>query len=115
MIDDIGNDCLVSVDGTDMRTYEPRRFSKKWYSHKFHGPGLRYEIAVAIRTGLIVAVNGPYPCGSFPDAKIFKNGLQHRLGRFERIEGDKGYAELAPAYAKTPKWVVDESKKELQN
>ena len=37
------------------------------------------------------------------------------MGLHERIEGDKCYAELAPAYAKTPKWIVDESKKDLQN
>lgn len=36
-----------------MRIFEPKPL-KKWVSHKFKGPGLRYEIS---------AGNGPFPCG----------------------------------------------------
>jgi hypothetical protein len=50
----IGNECLVSVDGTDFQINEPTPFSKGYYSHKFNGPGLRYEIALNIMTGDIV-------------------------------------------------------------
>ena len=46
-----GKTCLITVDGIDFRINEPKPFSKKWYSHKFHGPGLRYEIGVCIQTG----------------------------------------------------------------
>ena len=53
-INDIGNDCLVSVDGTD--------FALAWGSnqrrlscYKLKGkPGLQYEVAVCLRTSDIV-------------------------------------------------------------
>lgn len=52
---DRGNDCLVSVDGTDFRCKGRRlpdgRINKSWYSYKFDGPGLRYEVGLCILTG----------------------------------------------------------------
>jgi hypothetical protein len=60
-------------------------------SHKFHGPGLKYEIGLNITTGDIVWVNGPFPCGAWPDMKIFKNDLVLELDENERVEADKGY------------------------
>jgi hypothetical protein len=41
----------VIVDGTDFRINEPTDFSTKWFSHKFKGPGLRYEVAISIKGG----------------------------------------------------------------
>ena len=35
---DIGNVCLVSVDGTDFEIYQLSPFWTGWYSHKFKGP-----------------------------------------------------------------------------
>lgn len=68
---DKGKTCKVTVDGTDCQIFEPRPFSKQWYSHKFKKAGVRYEVAVCIQTGWIVWINGPYPCGAWPDIKIF--------------------------------------------
>ena len=53
--------CFASLDGTDCRVREPSPFGPKWFSHKFKGPGLRYEVAVSIRKGHIVWVNGTFP------------------------------------------------------
>jgi len=51
----LGNWSLVTVDGTDdCPIQEPHPFSTQWYSHKFKGPGLHYELAVCILTGYIV-------------------------------------------------------------
>ena len=76
----------VTVDGTDCQIEEPKRedgekgIDPKWYSHKFKGAGLRYEIAVAAYASHIVWVNGPFPCGSFSDLKIYKEmGLAQKL------------------------------------
>lgn len=88
---DRGKTCKVTVDGSDFRICEPHPFSNKWYSHKYKGPGLRYEIAVNIQTGDIVWTNGPFPCGRYPDVKIFKQGLMLRLDPDELVEADKGY------------------------
>ena len=76
----------ISVDGTDCPIQEPKRedgekgVDKKWYSHKFKGSGLRYELGVATHSSDIVWVNGPFPCGAFSDLKIYKEmGLSEKL------------------------------------
>lgn len=83
---------FVSVDGTDFRIEEPRPFSPDWYSHKFHGAGLRYEVCVSISTGFISWANGPFPCGLFPDIKIFNYSLSQKLDFGEQVLADGGYS-----------------------
>lgn len=100
--DDIDNDCLVSIDGTDFKIQEPQHWSPAWYSHKFKGPGVRYEVALAIRTGHMVWINGPFPCGDYSDTTIFRLGLAKYLDIGERVEADKGYRADDPSLAKTP-------------
>ena len=63
-----------------------KSISEIWYSHKFNGPGLRYEIGVCIISGDIVWVNRPFPCGMFSDYMIFKMGIRHYLKDNERLE-----------------------------
>lgn len=79
------------MDGTDFKIHEPKPFNKKWYSHKFKAAGLRYEIGICIRTGKIVWIHGPFPCGDWPDLKIFRSRLKLELGDDEQVEADKGY------------------------
>ena len=81
----------MSVDGTDFRIPEQTPFWKGWWSHKFNGPALRYEVAICIQTGDIVWVYGPFPAGAWPDIKIFRLGLKHELEPKEKVEADKGY------------------------
>lgn len=90
-MNDEGNICLVSVDGTDFRILNWKPFWTGWYSHKFHGPGVRYEVAVCILTGHIVWINGPFPCGRYADITIFRRDLIHELEDNEKVEADKGY------------------------
>jgi hypothetical protein len=45
---DKSNDCLTTVDGTDFRI---PAWGRKFYSHKFKGSGLRYEVALSILGG----------------------------------------------------------------
>lgn len=100
---------MTSSDGVDFEIVEPwpynRHISKRWYSHKFKGPGIRYEIGLAIQTGDIVKIAGPYPCGDWPDIKIFKLETVPELDKNERVEADAGYASLDPEYTKTPEGV----------
>lgn len=82
----------MSVDGTDFKIQEPSPFSPSWFSHKFKGPGLRYEIGLNIRTGDIVWANGPFPCGTYPDRKIARDkGLEKSLDEGEKYVADGGY------------------------
>lgn len=83
---------MLSVDGTDCRIFEPTPFSKKWFSHKFKGPGLRYEVGLAIQTGEIAWIHGPFPCGAHNDLSIFRLGLKKCLLPGERVEADAIYA-----------------------
>lgn len=66
-------------------------FSERWYSHKHHGPGLRYEVGVCIQTGDMCWINGPYAPGVWNDVMIFQDKLKKKLCRGERVEADGGY------------------------
>lgn len=83
----------ASVDGTDCPINEPRPFNRKWFSHKFHGPGVRYEIALSAESARIVWVNGPFECGSNPDNKIFVGTMKKKLAAREKVIADKGYTD----------------------
>ena len=75
----------ITVDGTDFRIQEPVPFDTGWFSHKFKGPGVRYEVGIAIQTGWIVWVNGPFMCGNWPDLRIARDSLHAEL------EAGEGY------------------------
>jgi hypothetical protein len=102
-----GATALVTVDGTDCMIREPEPFDKKWFSHKFNGPGLRYEIAVAIYTGWIVWVHGPFPAGEWTDARIVRDALVGYLCSDEQFVADSGYrgcdGALTPTGLSTPR------------
>ena len=85
----------MSVDGTDFLIFEPSPFWTGWYSHKFNGPALRYEIAICIQTGQIVWVHGPFPAGAWSDISIFRHALKKLLEKGERVEADNGYGDEA--------------------
>ena len=68
---DIGNNCLLSVDGTNCWIQKKGR---KWSSHKFaKKAGVCYEVAVPIQSGDICWINGPFPCGDYADIMVFRN------------------------------------------
>lgn len=86
-----GQTCFCSLDGIDFKINEPVPFSAKWYSHKFKGPGLRYEIGLNIKTGDIVWKFGGYPCGDFPDLKLARQSFVCSLMANEKTVADRGY------------------------
>eukprot|EP00977_Amphora_coffeiformis_P003568 scaffold697_cov104-Amphora_coffeaeformis.AAC.2 len=89
---DNGSLCKISVDGTNFQIQEPTPFNRKWFSEKYNGPALRYEIGICIQTGWIVWVNGPFPGGSWPDQRIAKEFLFHNLQNGEEVLADRGYS-----------------------
>ena len=99
-IGDVGNDCMLSVDGTDFRV--AKSYEKPLYSYKFKKSGLRYEVALCIKTGDICWTAGPYLPGIWNDNMIFNNGLVYQLEAGERCETDDGYRGSAPVYVKLP-------------
>jgi hypothetical protein len=91
LTDDNNRFSTVTVHGTDFRINEPTDFSTKWFSHKFKGPGLRYEVAISIMGGGIVHIQGPNPCGKWPDIKNFRECLIYKLREGGKVEADNGY------------------------
>jgi hypothetical protein len=91
---DMGNDCLITVDGTDFQIPQ-KGLPKKgnvFASHKFAGKlALRYELGVSILGGDLVWIQGPYPAGKYTDIEIFNKVLRHYLEPGERVEADDGY------------------------
>jgi hypothetical protein len=68
------NDCLISVDGTDVRIPQqgPAIPGNPFSLLKSKGKcGLRYKIGVDILAGNIVLVNGPYAAGKYTDINFF--------------------------------------------
>jgi hypothetical protein len=68
------NNCLISVDGTDVRIPQqgPAIPRNPFSSFKFKGKcRLRYKIGVDILPGNIVWVNGPYAAGEYTDINFF--------------------------------------------
>jgi len=90
-----GSICLVTIDGTDFRIFEQMPFDSKWFSQKFKGPGLRYEVGVCIQTGWIVWINGPFPAGNWTDLNIAHHGVNYRLDCGKKYLADGGYHDLA--------------------
>ena len=91
---DVGNDCLMSIDGTDFRILQKGAATRgnAFGSHKYAGKSaLRYELGIDILAGNLVWVSGPYPAGKWNDIKFFTNELAHCLEPGERVEADNGY------------------------
>ena len=102
-----GSVCLISIDGVDFWIQEPRPFSSRWFSHKINGPAVRYETGVCIQTGWIVWINGPFPCGDWPDLAIARHVLHHMLGTGEHCIADGGYRASTNCRAITPTGLHD--------
>ena len=85
----------MTLDGTDFQIWEPRPYcrtgNKIWFSPKFKGAGLQYELGVGIQSSDIVWVNRPYPCGWGPDIKIFNQKLKQLLSPMEKVMADRNY------------------------
>lgn len=89
---DNGSICKVSVDGTDFQIPTTLPYDRSWFSHKFRKPGVRYEVGIAIQTGWIVWIHGPFKAG-VPDINIFRSKILKKLKEAnERAETDDGYA-----------------------
>ena len=85
----VRTNCFTSVDGTDCPVFEPWPFDRGMFSHKLNGPGLKCELAVCIRTSLIVWINGPFRGGKH-DSVIFRENLSGLPFDDEAVECDAG-------------------------
>jgi hypothetical protein len=113
------NNCLISVDGTDVRILQQESAipGNPYSSFNFKGKcGLRCEIGVDILAGNIIWVNGPYAAGKYLDIKNFCSGLELWLDEFERVEADDGYIGEVPQKVKCPGYASNPTEnQEMQN
>ena len=91
---DAGDVSLTYVDCKDFPCHQllrlPRKDRRKWFSHNFNGPGLKYEIATCIRTGEIVHFSGPFRA-AIHDLTVFRHHMKKCLRSGEKALGDRGY------------------------
>ena len=85
---------IVTVDGTDFRTWEPKHplfpVDCSYCSHKYKHAALLYEIAISIFTGQVVWVSDPYPAGTH-DMTIFQTALKSKIAPGKKVIADRGY------------------------
>lgn len=87
---------IISIDGTHCRTSEPRTHpSTRHCSHKSNGPGLAYELALAIHSNQLVWINGGFMPADH-DLTIYRkpDGLKQKMVRDQpgkRAIADEGY------------------------
>ena len=94
----------VSVDGTDFSLAYGSN-DRRLHCYKFKGPGLRYEVAVCLRTSDIVWISGPHFPGLYNDLQIFRMELINMLEEHERVEADDGYIGECPRKCKCPRGI----------
>lgn len=87
---------IVSIDGTDCRTNEPRNhplfnIDKRMYSDKFHHAAWKYEIAVALYEDKIVWVNGPFKGGTHDLTMLREGGLLNKIQPGKMGFTNRGY------------------------
>jgi len=63
-----------------------------WYSHKFNGPGLSYELGISIYHSDLVWIRGPAPAATH-DLTIFRvpNGLKSKIPAGKKVIADSSY------------------------
>lgn len=99
---------MCSVDGVDFQINNVIQHDgapdRRYYSYKYKSAGLRYLIALSIRSSDIVYLAGPYLPGLYNDLQIFRMcGIKDELEPQEKIEADDGYSGDHPAFCICPK------------
>jgi len=79
----------LTGDCSDFKINEPFPFHTKWCSPKFRGPGMKYEVCIAIYSPNICWSNGPH-VASASEGTIFRTGLGLVIPDDEPIEVDAG-------------------------
>ena len=103
-------DCLAGIDTIDcpfqqilcpnIRKPGHKKRNKAFMAKKLNGPGLRYEIASALRSSDIVNISGPYLPGEMNDLSIFRAELKWMLDAGEQVEADDIYVGESPEFVK---------------
>jgi len=87
-------DFVIGIDGVHCQFHEviDPTLSKnpKFFSHKFHGPGLGCELALSLFVDELVWLRGPAPAGD-SDMKTCKSDLKGRIPKGKKAIVDGGH------------------------
>jgi hypothetical protein len=85
---------IITVDGTDFRTWEPKHPTynqdKKQCSQKHNHAAKKFEIGLSVYRAQCVWISGPHRGGKH-DMEIFREGLKHMIAPGKRVIADRGY------------------------
>jgi len=90
---------LLRIDGTDFRM---PNWGEHFFSHKFNGIALHYEVGLSIQLGEICWTYEPKPPRLYNDLQIFRMGLMLELDPNEKVVADGVYRAEAPHRVKDP-------------
>ena len=94
LVNNVQNDCLMTIDGTDFCILQ-KGVTKKgnlFGPLKYAGKSmLQYELGINILAGNLVWIKGPYPAGAWNDIKIFMNIPVNCLQPDKRTKADNGH------------------------
>lgn len=86
---------IISVDGVHCRFHEVKHktLSKdpKYFTYKFNGPGLAYELALDLFDSKLVWLKGPLPAGEKNDLGIYQSELKQKIPEGKKAITDGGY------------------------
>jgi hypothetical protein len=77
----------LTDDACDFGINEPYPWDKKRYAKKFNGPGVRYNVAVAIHSNNICYASGPH-FSSVSETRIFRENLGTVIPEDEPVKID---------------------------
>jgi len=84
-----------SVDGVHCRTKERRNNpTAKVYSHKFHGPGVAYEVGIAIYEDRVLWIKGPFVASTHDKTMFESEDGPPDMPKGKRGIGDSAYQSL---------------------
>ena len=78
----------MSLDCTDCPINEPWPFDSMFFSQKFNGPAVKYEVCICLKADKIAWLNGPNKAGE-NDLNVFRAALLLLLADDEGVECDK--------------------------
>ncbi len=79
-----------TVDGVHCRTDEIGGYDPQYWSHKFNGAGLAYELVVSIHTQQLLSINGPFPATT-DNLTIYRKSTKAKVPEERLLLGDRFY------------------------
>lgn len=84
---------FISVHETDAPIQEQSPFILHWYSYKFDGPCLGYDVGLSWAVNKVEWINGPFCPGKYNDLQMFRRNRRWYLDHGEKVWADRIYSD----------------------